>query len=370
VCRSGGDIVAAGKFHFTGQTGVLSHNAARWNGSSWHAMPGMEPESTGYPAVWAAQSFQGSAFVGGSFRLTGLPYWDAVARWDGSAWRSTDPPLSGTTRALVSYQARLIAAGHLFLPSISVSVAAYNGISWQPMWTVPGVATHLAVNGNDLFVAAYESFSGPGHIYRWNGYLWDAMPLTPSRVTALGSHQGSLIAAIDATGAAGELGVMRWDGETWQWISPSPGEPSGGRVESLISDGQTLFAGGYVATSAFSPFVNALRDGAWHNISQLSGGLVWVLFADSGGGWAGGTFASAAGQTSPALARWSLAAPCYPNCDCSATSPVLNVNDFVCFNTRYAAGSSYANCDGSTASPVLNVADFICFMNKYAAGCP
>jgi len=28
------------------------------------------------------------------------------------------------------------------------------------------------------------------------------------------------------------------------------------------------------------------------------------------------------------------------------------------------------NCDQSTAPPVLNVNDFICFQQKFAAGCP
>jgi hypothetical protein len=30
----------------------------------------------------------------------------------------------------------------------------------------------------------------------------------------------------------------------------------------------------------------------------------------------------------------------------------------------------YVNCDGSTAPPVLNINDFLCFMSRYSAGCP
>ena len=62
--------------------------------------------------------------------------------------------------------------------------------------------------------------------------------------------------------------------------------------------------------------------------------------------------------------------PCYANCDGSTTAPVLNVNDFICFQQKYAAGDAYANCDNSTTAPVLNVNDFICFQQKFAAGCP
>ncbi|MEX2218688.1 MAG: GC-type dockerin domain-anchored protein [Phycisphaerales bacterium] len=65
-----------------------------------------------------------------------------------------------------------------------------------------------------------------------------------------------------------------------------------------------------------------------------------------------------------------LLSECYANCDASTQPPTLNVQDFGCFLTRYAAGEAYANCDGSTQAPVLNVSDFGCFLTRYAAGCP
>jgi hypothetical protein len=67
---------------------------------------------------------------------------------------------------------------------------------------------------------------------------------------------------------------------------------------------------------------------------------------------------------------YARSAACYANCDASTTPPILNVNDFICFQTRFAAGDSYANCDGSTTPPVLNVNDFICFQTAFASGCP
>jgi hypothetical protein len=60
---------------------------------------------------------------------------------------------------------------------------------------------------------------------------------------------------------------------------------------------------------------------------------------------------------------------CYPNCDGSTIEPILNVADFSCFLSKFAAGDPYANCDGSTTEPVLNVQDFSCFLGKFAAGC-
>ena len=62
-------------------------------------------------------------------------------------------------------------------------------------------------------------------------------------------------------------------------------------------------------------------------------------------------------------------APCYANCDASTLNPFLNVNDYICFNNKFAIGDPYANCDASTFNPVLNVNDYICFNNKFAIGC-
>jgi uncharacterized membrane protein len=75
--------------------------------------------------------------------------------------------------------------------------------------------------------------------------------------------------------------------------------------------------------------------------------------------------------TPPITAVYIATVPgfCYPNCDGSTGSPALNINDFICFQTKLAAGEPFANCDGSSRSPALNINDFICFQTKFAAGC-
>jgi hypothetical protein len=113
--------------------------------------------------------------------------------------------------------------------------------------------------------------------------------------------------------------------------------------------------------------------------------LSWNTLDGGGGTSTGGTF-SLSGTIGQAEAGTILAGSfdlcggywdtnaagvaCYANCDNSTTAPILNVNDFICFQAKYAAGDSYANCDNSTTVPILNINDFICFQTKYAAGCP
>jgi hypothetical protein len=65
----------------------------------------------------------------------------------------------------------------------------------------------------------------------------------------------------------------------------------------------------------------------------------------------------------------AVTSTCYANCDGDTNPPFLTINDFICFQSHFAAGDSYANCDGSTTPPVLNVNDFLCFQSLFAAGC-
>ncbi len=51
---------------------------------------------------------------------------------------------------------------------------------------------------------------------------------------------------------------------------------------------------------------------------------------------------------------------CYPDCD---QSGALNVNDYICFQTRFATGDPYADCD---ANGVRNVNDNTCFQTAFA----
>jgi hypothetical protein len=101
---------------------------------------------------------------------------------------------------------------------------------------------------------------------------------------------------------------------------------------------------------------------------DLSG---WVLTNATGASADGGTIVGT-GIHNGATEGWVavLRAACAANCDGSTAAPILNINDFICFQAAFAAGESGANCDHSTAAPVLNINDLICFQALFAAGCP
>ncbi len=62
---------------------------------------------------------------------------------------------------------------------------------------------------------------------------------------------------------------------------------------------------------------------------------------------------------------------CYANCNGDynqkTMTPILNIADFGCFQTKFALQHPYADCNGDT---LFNLADFGCFQTKFALGCP
>jgi len=149
-------------------------------------------------------------------------------------------------------------------------------------------------------------------------------------------------------------------------------------------------------TVSYQRWLYSSGSDPWTFQYSSNGGTTWTTLESVGGttsaAWTAKSFDIAAPTTTMRF-KWTLSdnpndsvaeggldqfaitglicpTTCYANCDGSSNPPILNVNDFVCFQNLYAAGSAAANCDGSTTAPVLNVNDFICFQNLYAAGCP
>jgi hypothetical protein len=83
-----GDLIALGNFGFAGALRVAG--IARWDGSSWHALgAGLEvAPGIGGVGLAAAAAPDGDLVVTGSFTLAGGAPADRIARWNGTTWRA------------------------------------------------------------------------------------------------------------------------------------------------------------------------------------------------------------------------------------------------------------------------------------------
>ena len=180
--------------------------------------------------------------------------------------------------------------------------------------------------------------------------------ISPAGVaTAAGAANGGTIGALEFNIADGLLyGIDDSGGSKLvKWTSPASAPTVVGTLGAGATDcnGLAIDAAGQFYT------INASNDQLLR-INSATGAATLV-------GATGGLFGASFGMS----AVLPAAASCYANCDSSTTLPFLNVNDFICFQQKFAAGDTYANCDASTTAPVLNVNDFICFQQQFAAGC-
>lgn len=62
---------------------------------------------------------------------------------------------------------------------------------------------------------------------------------------------------------------------------------------------------------------------------------------------------------------------CYADCDQTTGLGVLDVFDFLCFQSEFVSGDPAAcDCNVTTGPSVCDVFDFLCFQSAFVAGCP
>jgi hypothetical protein len=210
--------------------------------------------------------------------------------------------------------------------------------------------------------------------WEWDGSAWTRRADGPP-----GNERGRM--AYDPVRQVSVYASVMFSGgvyhpETWEWDGRGAGTWTARQVTGMPDLG--TFAMDYdPRVGAVVAALSGLNNGGPSSTWKWTGTVWEPLDAGAHGTVGSAVYDAARGRLSIVSSDdeqvWELAGGacvCYANCDGSTGTPVLTVNDFVCFQGRFAAGDSYANCDGSTTAPVLNVNDFVCYMGRFAAGCP
>ena len=156
-----GDLVAGGQFITAG--GVSVSNVARWDGTNWSPLGGLNGTVRALTLLP-----NGDLVAGGTFTWSGSIV-NYIARWNGSTWLALGAGMNNAVRALTTMPNGDLVAGGAFTSAGGVSanyIARWNGTSWsalgsgtnnmvQALTTLPN--GDLVVGGNFTVVSGAAS---------------------------------------------------------------------------------------------------------------------------------------------------------------------------------------------------------------------
>ena len=177
--------------------------------------------------------------------------------------------------------------------------------------------------------------------------------------------------------------IARWDGSQVTNLGSGMTRSSGeARVFALgvydDGNGPCLYAAGLFSRAGSTAAGDIAKwDGqTWSNIGggTRNGGVNVLGAFDLGKGfslYAGGGFRAMSGVSSDHIARLDSGhCGCYADCDHSTGVGVLDIFDFLCFQSEFVAGGSFAcDCDTSTGPGICDLFDFLCFQSAFVVGC-
>lgn len=193
---SSGNLYAAGNFTVSG----VARNFAKWNGSTWSSVGGINDFSDSARAVEVDSL--GNIYVGGLFEnVSGISRADFLAKWSGSSWNAVGDNGSGGP-AVTSYVQSLALGQNnvLYIGSWSQdiggqvkadNVAKWNGLAWSALGgraSNNGQITYAPrsievdkSSGSDIvylamntpfFLSADGEVVESGYLIKWDGTSW------------------------------------------------------------------------------------------------------------------------------------------------------------------------------------------------------
>lgn len=323
----GSDLYATG--NFTNAGGVTASRVAKWDGTGWYSLGGLN--DTGVRAV----SNSGSIYFCGYFNAaTNGVVGNHIIRFDGSNFHGL--PSQGTGQganlwvyALARGSDGLYAGGYFSGIGAAASpyIARWDGTSWNPLGSgISGSYSGNAVavreltaqnNSPNVYVGGAFLNAGGGtvnNIAMWDGYNWYPLGYgVDYSVFALTMNGGNLYVGGGFTNAYYMPGwnvtvnhIAMWDGYNWYALGPGVN----GTVSALCFWNGMLYVGGSF-TLAGSTTVNrvAACDGSnWYSLGTGSAngvnGSVSALLPDGANLYVGGSFTTAGTVTARGIAKW------------------------------------------------------------------
>ncbi len=200
--------------------GVAVNNIARWDGTTWSALPTATPEWSNWNSQVATMAFWGDdLYVGGAnMYIGGLKNVD-LAYWDGSTWHQAGSGFDqyGTVSNIATFNNELFVYGR-FLEFNGVDItwfARWDGTNTSQVYSKLYEMEFMQASSTDLYVGGkrWVNESLVDTVEAWDGtrfQIISAADIAP-RSLKLIDNQLYGIRTLSANNSA----LVRWDGSAW-----------------------------------------------------------------------------------------------------------------------------------------------------------
>jgi len=232
IIRYQNKIYVGGIFQSSDYNNVDSPYLATWDGVQWDTVPGGKLNG----AVQNFEIINNELYVMGTFDSIGNMEANGIAKWNGITWSTVYnlPKLNNFNPNMIwdvaIYQGNTYVAGNFYDPFYNITdIAMYNGSSWQPVGSPPGMYGGLNIIGamevynNELYVVGdiKKADGNAGNfIQKWDGSQWyDVGGGFSFQAVTLKEYNNELYVAGDFEYAANGLvktsKIAKWDGSQW-----------------------------------------------------------------------------------------------------------------------------------------------------------
>ncbi|MBS1914454.1 MAG: T9SS type A sorting domain-containing protein [Bacteroidetes bacterium] len=329
--------VMNGELYVVSRSDDSTYGLRAWNGVRWRTVSTFRAVS-GYRAnedFCALQAYQGDLYLTGGFsRLNNIPGTNGLARWNGSSWEAVPGNRMANSSSFLSstylssifpmtvYKGELFVAGIFFVidsNDIHAGIVAFNGSTWRAIvdhsstdfYKDSIMITSFAEWRGDLYVGGYFSRIGGTNAHglaRWDGTTWSTLGTRDMRAIAglfvLDDRLYAIRNELGRVGApAADQHLTWWDGISWHDISGRPLlDPLGDFYlhVSLAPIGGSEY---FTAQQLGPPTILFRVDtGGIHRVAH-PGGLTRFLAAYNGDLYCGGDFSTACSIQTKNVAR-------------------------------------------------------------------
>ncbi|MCB1128861.1 MAG: hypothetical protein KDM81_20355, partial [Verrucomicrobiae bacterium] len=311
-----GNLYVGSLLSAIGPDSVSVAQVAKWDGTTWSPLgQGLTGQQGVIPRVSALAVSGTYVYAGGAFLMAGGDDIWRLAKWDGSSWSAVGGMnhFRGNVSTLLAHGDDLYLGGSFNREARLL--AKWDGTNLTTVGGgLNGVPNAMLMMGTKLVVAGEFSMAGDlevNNIAVWDGASWAALgDGVNGRILALAVLGTDLYAGGWFTYAGGKLAnyIARWDGTSWNQVTTRTAVGADGHVHSLASVRGQLYASGTFG-SAGGVALNAFGrwDGqTWHPVGSGLENVAFTLLATGGGIYAGGSFTHAGGKESAYIARLAL----------------------------------------------------------------